>query len=280
MGLQSISGQYVAFLDADDWWYPSRLSSQLQALAKFPEAGMVFSDFTVTDATGVAYMHQGIRQWYGIWRDAAETPWCRVFEASTTVAVDDANGDAASAIAYTGQMARWLFSGNFVNTSSVLARREALTQAGLFDTSLSTEEDYDLWLRIARDWPMAYVDAPLVARRRRPGQLTDSSQNEQVTRNVLKVISCAAERLEGLVTPLDIRRRLARLHFNLGVMYLRTNQNAEARRLLLSSVRGQPGELHRYVPLVLSFAPSGVYSGLEWFNRRLRRALRSSGTMQ
>lgn len=279
-GLKAASGEYIAFLDADDWWYSSRLSSQIAALRQHPAAGMIFSDFTVTDAAGVLYMQNGIRQWYGVWRDAAATPWGKVFEASSPVPVIDSHGKAGSAMAYSGQLAKRLFSGNFINTSSVLVRQEAMTRAGLFDTSLGTEEDYDLWLRIARDWPLAYVDAPLVARRRRPGQLTDTSQNEQVTRNVLTVISRAAERMEGVVVPTEIRRRLARLHFNLGVMCLRTNRNAEARELLWRSVCGCPNAWPRYLMLLLAFGPAGVYGGLERLNRRLRGMLAQSRATQ
>ena len=146
---------------------------------------------------------------------------------------------------------------------------------GFFDTTLGTEEDYDFWLRISRDWPLAYVDAPLVARRRRPGQLTDSSQNERVARNVLAVVTRAAERMDGLVGPAEIRRRLAGLHFNLGVMSLRANRNEEARDLLRRSIREQPDALRRYAMLLLAFGPAGLYGCLEQFNRLLRRKRRS-----
>ena len=225
-------------------------------------------------------MQQGIRQWYGVFRDAAATPWGRVFEVSCSVPVIDGQGVEGNVMAYSGHLAKWLFSGNFINTSSVLARREAMVRAGLFDATLGTEEDYDLWLRIARDWPLVYVDAPLVARRRRPGQLTDASQNEQVTRNVLAVISRAAERMEGVVARTEIRRRLARLHFNLGVMCLRTNRNAEARELLWKSVCGYPNAWSGYLMLLLAFGPVGVYGGLERFNRRLRGILPQSRATQ
>ena len=277
-GLKAASGEYIAFLDADDWWYSSRLSSQIAALRQHPAAGMAFSDFTVTDAAGVPYMQNGIRQWYGVWRDAAATPWDKVFEASSAVPVIDTRGMAGSVTAYSGQLVTWLFRGNFINTSSVLVRREATTRAGCFDTTLGTEEDYEFWLRIAQDWRLAYVDAPLVARRRRPGQLTDSSQNERVVRNVLAVISRAAERLEGVVAPTEVRRRLARLHFNLGVICLRTNRNAEARDLLWKSVCECPNAWPRYPMLLLAFGPAGVYGGLERLNRRLRRMLPQSRT--
>jgi hypothetical protein len=97
---------------------------------------------------------------------------------------------------------------------------------------------------------------------------------------VLTVISRAAERMEGVVAPTEIRRRLGCLNFNLGVMCLRTNRNAEARDLLWSSVRGQPVAWPRYLMLLLAFGPAGLYGGLERLNRRLRWRLRLNRATQ
>jgi hypothetical protein len=43
-----------------------------------------------------------------------------------------------------------------------LVRRDVLQQYGGFDVSLETLEDWDLWLKIAHEFPLAYVDKPLV----------------------------------------------------------------------------------------------------------------------
>lgn len=44
-GLEVSTGSLIAFLDADDLWLPTRLSSHLTVFKAYPEASMVFSDF-------------------------------------------------------------------------------------------------------------------------------------------------------------------------------------------------------------------------------------------
>ncbi|MGD8310948.1 MAG: glycosyltransferase family 2 protein, partial [Gammaproteobacteria bacterium] len=49
-----------------------------------------------------------------------------------------------------------------ISPSAVVLHREVLETTGLFDESLPACEDYDLWLRICANFPVLYIDAPLV----------------------------------------------------------------------------------------------------------------------
>src|SRR4029450_5421658 len=59
---------------------------------------------------------------------------------------------------------------NAVPTSNVLVHRQALKEAGPFDTRLRLTEDWDLYLRLARVGPPAFVPQHLVAFRTHPEQ--------------------------------------------------------------------------------------------------------------
>lgn len=118
--LAELEPPLVALLDADDAWEPGRLAAGLEALDRRPAAPLCFGRAAVVNARG---QPTGGR--------LAETP-AGLLE-----------GD---------ELARLLFRGNPIPTSSALVRRPALLDAGGFDGGIATAwcEDWDLWLRIAR----------------------------------------------------------------------------------------------------------------------------------
>jgi glycosyltransferase involved in cell wall biosynthesis len=118
-------GDFIAFLDCDDLWLPDKLERQL-ALFTRPRVGIVFSDVLCFNHRGYA------RAKYG--RNAP--PEGRVFEA--------------------------VLRNNYLCMSSVVVRASVFRDGGLwFDPSFSAIEDRDLFVRIARDWELAYVSAVL-----------------------------------------------------------------------------------------------------------------------
>lgn len=42
LGIRNAKGQYIAFLDADDYWLPERLETHLKILESYPNVGMLF----------------------------------------------------------------------------------------------------------------------------------------------------------------------------------------------------------------------------------------------
>ena len=44
-GMRQSSGRYIAFLDADDIWFPGKLTAQIRYLERHPDVGVIFGGF-------------------------------------------------------------------------------------------------------------------------------------------------------------------------------------------------------------------------------------------
>jgi glycosyltransferase involved in cell wall biosynthesis len=130
-GVAAARGEWVAFLDDDDLWAPEKLTLQLQT----------------AKAAGCSWVYAG------------------------TVNVDDRlrilEGGPPPAPERVPEL---LMRYNPVpaGASNVVVRADALARAGAFDPRLRRTEDWDLWIRLARDGPPAAVRRPLVAYRMHP----------------------------------------------------------------------------------------------------------------
>ncbi len=142
-GFRATSGQYVRFLDSDDYFLSVRgLREQVTLLDAHPEVGLVYAQATKVDT------HRrplGVRK----------SPWARQSYIHT--------GDT--------ELTRLLFY-NYITTSSTLVRRTVFEQAGPFRTEISSGEDWDCWLRIAHISSVGYVAEPVVAYRVHEKSLT------------------------------------------------------------------------------------------------------------
>ena len=132
--LLAAKGEYVAFLDSDDLFLPTKLAMQLAALAQHPEGGLAYSNGH-------------------FFRDDPQVPTGHVLDGMPTP-----TGDALAD----------LLRGNFLTSPVVLIRRGCLDVVGLFDErpEFLAVEDYDLWLRIAAHFPFVYAPGDVAAIRR------------------------------------------------------------------------------------------------------------------
>lgn len=145
-GIEATSAEYVALLDADDVWFPSFLEDQLALLASRPDLDMVYSDGVVMGRTGLAGQ-----------RFMKSCPSHGEVTLESLLAQDCT-----------------------VLLSAVVARRQALVEAGLFDLAIRRGQDFDLWLRMVRRGShVTYQRKALVVRRVHDDNLSGTALNEQ-----------------------------------------------------------------------------------------------------
>jgi len=158
-GIRASRGEFIAFIDADDLWHPTKIAKQLAALQSAgPETALVYSPFRQIDANGrvIASPHK-----YGV------SGW----------------------VIY-----RHFFSNIVGNGSALLVRKAVLEELSGFDASLRRQgaegcEDLLLQLRIAARYRFGEVSEYLVGYRKLPGNM--SSNADQMLRSRILAVNKA-----------------------------------------------------------------------------------------
>jgi teichuronic acid biosynthesis glycosyltransferase TuaG len=154
LGIRHARGEYVAFCDDDDIWLPVKLSQQFAVVSRAPEAGLCFTN-------GIGFRGGEIV--------------------------------ISELVAGKKHLLRRSFAGllmeNCIPSSSVMVRSSALERTGGFDEApeLVAVEDWELWLRIARQFRILFLDQPLV--RIRIHESLTAKPSVTVRRNMIAIHS-------------------------------------------------------------------------------------------
>ena len=208
-GIREARGGLIAFLDQDDLWAPDRLAVQVPILQAEADVGLVFSNY---DAFGDLSDHRGVRF------DDAKV-------------MERISGGRAFAS---------LFRKNLIHPATVLVRKSCLDEVGPFDESIYFE-DYDLWLRLARRFPIRYVPAPLARVRHHEGN--KRSDVVALQRSALLIVERAARECPELAEQLGrraVNKKVAKMHYYYGRALLEAGRRREARKSFYRAVSLYP----------------------------------------
>lgn len=127
LAIEKARGRYIAFLDCDDLWYPSKLEKQVALFEANPNVKLVFSDCNVVNSK-----REVLKKYFSIQKP------------------------------FRGMVFKELLVlNNFIPLVTAVMDKSVLDVVGIFDNRYQHAEEYDLFLRIAHEFLLDYVDEPL-----------------------------------------------------------------------------------------------------------------------
>jgi glycosyltransferase involved in cell wall biosynthesis len=198
-GLMCATGNLVAYLDADDYWLPTKISKQINLMEK-SNADLVYCQMAVLDEAGSI-------------TPPFEKPKSGDFR------VDFRKNPTSTPFA----------------PSSVLMTRRLVALAGIWDSSMkSPSEDFDYFRRCSKFTQFIAVEEALVIHRDHSTSLTASSLEKFFLDNLLAVRKMFSDEYPK-ITALQIRLCWIKLHFSYFKSFLKAKKFIQATRCILKS---------------------------------------------
>jgi glycosyltransferase involved in cell wall biosynthesis len=213
-GIKLARGKYIAFLDSDDIWFPEKLAKQLEVFIKGEDSvGLVY--------TGVLFVNEE--------KNTKRAKYARV------------GGDI---------LKEEIINNPIGGPSRVMIKRECVEKCGYFDEDFLTLEDWDMWIRICKNYEVGFVPEPMV-------YYTES--NDSISLNVKKIIK-GYESLWMKYHISDYPKKVLSTHFlRLGNRLLFNDAISLGKDYIRRAFIKQPISIKNISMIILSFLPIRIY---------------------
>ena len=131
-GVDVSHGEYLCFLDSDDWWVPTFLEEMEKLIDEFPGAGIYGTNYVIVNETRQKTRVASVGVDLGF--EKGYINYCQVY-------------------AKTMYMPLW--------TGAVCIPRKVFDETGGFPKGIKLGEDFLLWIRIALKHRVAFLNKPL-----------------------------------------------------------------------------------------------------------------------
>ena len=224
-GIKRARGKYVAFLDQDDVWYPTKLERQVALLEADPKAVMVHCDMDWIDENGNIIQQNVI--------------------CSTRMSPQK------------GLTMTQLFGWDpCIYPSTMLIRRSVIDQVGGFDPEIPCfGEDIDLMLRLKEIGHFLFLEEAGVQYRKHSTNFSASGTDAMFNSAEKFFQKLKTRNVQDKVRTSLLNKFLAQIYSDWGKTKLQSDSKDEAQRLLLRSLKYYPWNFKTYGRLVRTMMP-------------------------
>jgi len=221
-GAAQATGEFLAFLDQDDRWYPHKLARQVEALDADPGSVLVYSNSDRMDQEG------------------------RLTQTGATSA------EWASALA--SPLGRLIGEG-LVLPSSMMVRRDAFMRVSGFDAHLRGFEDFDLSARLKRTGRFLFLEEPALCYRQHESGFSQAGAMAVIRSRERFLLRMQAQYAGEVAKERLIRVMLAECYSDRGRAELREGNRRDSLAFLWRSIRHHPAKLRTYLRLLRALGP-------------------------
>jgi GT2 family glycosyltransferase len=223
LGASLATSRFIALLDADDAWAPEKIEMQEAALNARPDNIAVFTQ-------------------------RSEKPGWPACEPVPYPPVDATDNDLWAS----------LWRRNFIAPSSLMVRLDAMLQAGGFDESLRSCEDWEFWFRLLKAGRFVQVPRVLCYRRMHPEQMTKNAGEMALHRRRVRLLIMRdhGERLAAAGISVSQQREQAREEYRQDILMTYFQRRLPtARRLFWDYLSHYPGDAEVFRYALFSLLP-------------------------
>ena len=248
-GLKLSQSQYIIFLDSDDALMSAALEKEVKILDSNHDVGFCY---------GQSYEIDGRGRIFGLWKPRPEKSCVR-----------EGRAEIAD-----------LILGNYIPSPTVMIRRSCLEEIGAYNTAFkSGSQDFELWVRLAKRYAVAYIAEPLAKYRVHTHSLSYSRREDEIEEtNALILESIFRDGELGQSLSPQRPKAYSYLYVRLAEHAYSCGRMKVARRYLNRAITVRPREfisgfgLHNLLLLAKTFIPARTLISFRERRRRLKVA--------
>jgi len=215
-GIKNAKGKYIAFLDSDDEWLIGKLKRQMKFIKNSSSEVGVFY-------TGFIYKNVLNRD---TWKKYIPSKRGWIFE---DILTENCVG----------------------TTSTVLIKSRCFEKAGLFNENLPSCQDWEMWIRIAKEYQFDFIEDPLVRY-----YIHKSRISTDLKAKINGIMIIINEFSGEFISRKNI---YSQHHFNIGNLYCQMGNMKKGRELFLKAIKLYPFNLNYFIYLVSALINQDIY---------------------